>query len=624
MVKLHPLVTLFSKSGIGKSSLLNAGIIPQVIKDGQYEPLRIRFEAFVEGKNLSPLDIFRKVIVPNGSASTFLDKLIENEPSLWHDIKEFQIEKNKGLLLIFDQCEELFTYPPETIQEFKRQLVEALYTVVPDRYLNILEKFLSENNGNLPLTDEQMQQLQTPPSIKIIISIRSDRKYYLSKLSDSLLDVEKIGYELNPLEIDQATLAIKYPAQIDDPTLATPVFRYSEEAIQELLRFLTKEGTQKVEPFQLQILCNVLEKKVQNPDQVLQKDDLGDVEKIIENYYEDQLALIKDPHEIEAARTLIEKGLILEEGKIRLTLFEGQIARDYPIKPETIVQLVNSHLLRREVSLKGGFMYELSHDAWVDPVLKAKARHEEAKRKAEEARRRKEEKEELERQQKAREEEIRLEREAREAELTRQKEIADRERGLRLEAERSRRRALIYARIAVATSIVMLLLGFLTTDYYVRTLVSTGYVFKYNEQYGEAIKSYQKARRFDLFNRYALQDSIQKVEATGRQKVEYDSLVSQADSLNKLGEHHLLEALDLYQKAITTGYPKSDDARTKAAAIESQRKTLAETYIKNGDDFSEGRYFKEALEAYKWADKFDPRNPYILDKIKKTNLRKNQ
>ncbi|MBK8920014.1 MAG: hypothetical protein IPM81_00625 [Saprospirales bacterium] len=621
MVKLHPLVTLFSKSGIGKSSLLNAGIIPQVIKDGQYEPLRIRFEAFVEGKNLSPLDIFRKVIVPNGSASTFLDKLIENEPSLWHDIKEFQIEKNKGLLLIFDQCEELFTYPPETIQEFKRQLVEALYTVVPDRYLNILEKFLSENNGSLPLTDEQMQQLQTPPSIKIIISIRSDRKYFLSKLSDSLLDVEKIGYELNPLEIDQATLAIKHPAQIDDPTLATPVFRYSEEAMQELLRFLTKGGSQKVEPFQLQILCNVLEKKVQKPGQVLQRGDLGDVEKIIENYYEDQLALIKDPKEREAARTLIEKGLILEEGKIRLTLFEGQIARDYPIKPDTIVQLVNSHLLRREVSLKGGFMYELSHDAWVDPVLRAKARHEEAKQKAEEARRRKEEKEELERQQKAREEEIRLEREAREAELTRQKEIADRERGLRLEAERSRRRALIYARIAVATSILMLLLGVLATDYYIWSLVSTGTRLEDSEKYDDAVKSFETARDFDLLDRYTLQIRIDSVKVKQKQQADYNILVSQADSLNNLGGQYLLDALDLYKKAISTGYPKYEHAKAQSDAIQNQRFTISRTLLSDGVARFDAGNFSGALQLYEIADKFDQNNDYIRRKIEQTRMK---
>ena len=45
-IRLQPLVVLHAKSGLGKSSLLQAGIVPQVLHDGKYCPVHIRFNAF--------------------------------------------------------------------------------------------------------------------------------------------------------------------------------------------------------------------------------------------------------------------------------------------------------------------------------------------------------------------------------------------------------------------------------------------------------------------------------------------------------------------------------------------------------------------------------------------------
>jgi hypothetical protein len=134
LIKLEPLVVLYAKSGMGKSSLLNAGIIPAVMKEGDYHPLSIRFQAWTEGKADAPAFIARRLIAPTGSAQTFLDTLITDEPSLWHDLKEAQIEGKKKFLLIFDQFEELFTYPPEAIKAFKEDLAEVLYAKIPQRF----------------------------------------------------------------------------------------------------------------------------------------------------------------------------------------------------------------------------------------------------------------------------------------------------------------------------------------------------------------------------------------------------------------------------------------------------------------------------------------------------------
>ena len=62
LIKTEPLVVLYAKSGMGKSSLLNAGIVPAVLRDGEYTPLNIRFNAWTEGKTELPADIARAAI----------------------------------------------------------------------------------------------------------------------------------------------------------------------------------------------------------------------------------------------------------------------------------------------------------------------------------------------------------------------------------------------------------------------------------------------------------------------------------------------------------------------------------------------------------------------------------
>ena len=86
-----------------------------------------------------------------------------------------------------------------------------------------------------------------------------------------------------------------------------------------------------------------------------------------------------------AARKLIEEGLIFEEEERRLTLYEGQIFKTYGISPELLRKLLDTHLIRSEPSLRGGYTYELSHDTLVAPVLKAKKKRLENERLVREA-----------------------------------------------------------------------------------------------------------------------------------------------------------------------------------------------------------------------------------------------
>jgi hypothetical protein len=138
--------------------------------------------------------------------------------------------------------------------------------------------------------------------------------------------------------------------------------------------FLTDEHNGKIESTQLQIVCHSIEKKViQQNIQVVTPEHLGDLKNIIVNYYDEIISTIEPEGQRDKARRLIEEGLIFEKDEIRLSLFEGQIEETFGVTNDTLRKLVNSHLLRSEEREKGKYIYELSHDTLVEPVLQAKA-----------------------------------------------------------------------------------------------------------------------------------------------------------------------------------------------------------------------------------------------------------
>jgi Leucine-rich repeat (LRR) protein len=371
LIKTEPLVVLYAKSGMGKSSLLNAGIVPAVLREGDYTPLHIRFNAWTEGKTDTPADIARSAISPEGSQTTFLDSLIENELSLWHELKENQLLSGgqRKYLLVFDQFEELFTYPPEAIAAFREQMAEALYTKIPQRYRRVLEGQIEV--GTCQLHDDEFDRLQEPVQLRIVLSIRSDRMHLMDRLSESLPDILAHCYELDALSADQAAAAVTEPAA-QPGDFASPAFGYSHEAVQHILQFLDdSEG--RIETVHLQILCrNFEERAAREGIRFFEKNTLGDLEGIIDGFYHRQLDALGTGEARRNARLLIEEGLIVPENSQRLTMHEAQIDSLFRVPREHLSRLVDGGLLRAEPALRGGYAYELSHDTLVVPALKAR------------------------------------------------------------------------------------------------------------------------------------------------------------------------------------------------------------------------------------------------------------
>lgn len=384
LIRLEPLVVLYARSGMGKSSLLNAGLLPSIRLEGRYRPLSIRLGAWTEGKAETPLEMTRERIrQEHGSLASPFDPLAAPEGSLWETLKAAQAAQPQPLLLIFDQFEELFTYPPEAVRAFGASLSEALFTRIPQRYRTALEQQLEADPEALDET--LLQALEAPLDLRVVMAIRSDRLSLLDGLTGELPTLLKNLFELPPLDDAAAREAILEPAKYRDDAFDSPAFTYAPAALDGLVSYLTQQGSQRIESTQLQILCQSVERKVHTEGQVIAAADLGDLAAVTAGYYGEQLALLGDEAAQLPARRLIEEGLVFEEEERRLSMYEGQIFRTYGLTPEQLRALVDAHLLRAEPSLQGGYTYELSHDTLVAPVLEAKHKRLGAERAAREA-----------------------------------------------------------------------------------------------------------------------------------------------------------------------------------------------------------------------------------------------
>ncbi|PHN06208.1 formylglycine-generating enzyme family protein [Flavilitoribacter nigricans] len=377
------LAVLYARSGLGKSSLLQAGIVPRLLSEGSYEPYSFRFGTWQEGRESRPVQLTVDRL-GLGAGPFYLDKLIPNEDSLWYHCKRLQLQSRQNRLIwLFDQFEEIFTYNTAAVAQFGDQLSDLLYQQIPSRFRDALEE-----QADL-LTQEEMDQLYEPLEVHALFSIRADRLSLLDQLSGILPAILHQRYELKPLYRLQAEDAILNPAYSRLPGFATPPFDYTDEALDYILEYLTEGGTETIESFQLQIICQYAEQQISGPEtgKLIAVSDLGDLGNIFKNYYDGRIGRLSTPEDQLAARKLIEEGLIFEDDERRLSLYEGQIERDFGVSSALLKELVDTHLLRSESDPRGGFVYELSHDTLVAPILQAKQRRrlreEEVRRKAE-------------------------------------------------------------------------------------------------------------------------------------------------------------------------------------------------------------------------------------------------
>jgi YVTN family beta-propeller protein len=359
-------VTVYARSGLGKTSLLKAGVASRLREEG-YLPLFVR----VNDANNGP---FRALIdaIPVEAARQDIEFVPGHSESLWRFFKTAEFWRQDLLLtpvLILDQFEELFTLQSEQARaHFLNELSYLTRGVRPPP---------SEETP----PDEELSE--HPPSVHIVLSLREDYLGFLEEAAEHIPQILDARFRLAPLELQAAEEAIVGPAAVSDPGLATKPFALDRATVTEILDYLAEARTRTagetrryVEPFQLQLICQHMEQMADarqaasRADLTITMADLGGeagLTQTLHDFYRDAIEKLPNRRDRRASRRLCEEFLISPEGR-RLSQEENELRRQLGLSKETLGRLAASRLLRSENRSESTY-YELSHDTLVEPVL---------------------------------------------------------------------------------------------------------------------------------------------------------------------------------------------------------------------------------------------------------------
>ncbi len=364
LILANRLVIVYARSGLGKTSLLNAGVAPR-LRDAGTLPLFVRVNDTVRGPLASVLDDVK------AEAERQQVEFIEGQGnpllSFFKSVEFWRGDLLVAPVLIIDQFEELFTLQPEDAREaFLSELGYLIRGVAP----RSLQEADSHSNS-------------TPLSVRVVLALREEFVGILEEAADRIPQIMDHRFRLAPLNCDAAARAITGPAAIEDPEILTRPFRLDPSCVDSILEYLTKSTpgahtarSRTVEPFHLQLICQRIEKIValkqeaSNVEIVLTLEDLGGeaaLAQTLGDFYSDAIKSVSIGPQRRAVRRLCEQYLISPEGR-RLSLDERELERQLKLSGEVLKQLVKCRLLRIDPRSNGTY-YELSHDALVGPVL---------------------------------------------------------------------------------------------------------------------------------------------------------------------------------------------------------------------------------------------------------------
>lgn len=371
------LLVVFGRSGVGKSSVLNAGVFEQLRARGRW-PVVIRLNEPERPPTSLVADDIEAAVGRHDDVEVLWQQGVgeQGRPRrLWDLLAGMEVWTGNTLqqpVLVFDQFEELFTL--DWNPRVRRDFIQDLGQVIRRRRVG----------------DEDVVRLDAPlppPDVKVVLVLREDSLGELEALTTDIPQILHNRFRLQGLDPEDAERAIREPALTEDSRLRSRPFTYDQEATELLLRFLRtgEDGAQQsahVDPSQLQVVCQHVERRIlpgktshDDGPVVITPSDLGGADglkDILRDYYRREVESL-DTAVQDDVRQLCELGLVSRSGR-RLSLEEGEIEHDYGVTPDVLEALIDKRLLRAE-SRVGSVYYELAHDSLVAPIKDHRATH---------------------------------------------------------------------------------------------------------------------------------------------------------------------------------------------------------------------------------------------------------
>ncbi len=327
-IMAHKLTVLYGASGVGKTSLIQAGVVPRLREDG-YTAFYVR--SLEDPAQAIKVEALRLARGPEAQ----LDE--DARTTTLHTYLRQVLPAVTRLVVFLDQFEEFFIRLGDGV---RRAFIEELAACLEDDAL--------EMRAVLSLRDDYFQRLD-----------EFDERY--PKVFDN-------RFRLRNLDEEKARLAIFLPAHQFG-------LSYEDRLLRQLLADLERGG---VEPAQLQIVCHKLYEDLVDSGQpstftLARYQALGRTKAILAGYLDDVLEKLPEG-EREPARGVLKSMVTGQETKAALSareIAQDEIVRGLGLDEEMagriLGELRDSHVVRK-LALAEGESYELAHEVMVERV----------------------------------------------------------------------------------------------------------------------------------------------------------------------------------------------------------------------------------------------------------------
>jgi DNA-binding winged helix-turn-helix (wHTH) protein len=306
---------LHGRSGVGKSSILRAGLMPRLKSSGHL------------------VFVIRSFTDPLHQMTVALAEQTDEEST---DIAELlrQAGQERLVIFFFDQFEEFFTALDDQTQQ---RFIDSIGNLVRD--------------DSLPL--------------KVVFALREDLLAEMSRFKSAIPEIFHHEYRLKRLSRQQAAQAITEPALKADCNIESRL-------VSRLLDDLDENGS--IDPPQLQIVCDNLYdwREPQGALTLEIYERLGGASQILAGYLERVLRRFNSS-DLQAAKEILTALISHEGGRLVLrdsdlvARARGRISDEAEVISRIIEELVAARIVRRR-SQDGEAWIELAHDVLTEEV----------------------------------------------------------------------------------------------------------------------------------------------------------------------------------------------------------------------------------------------------------------
>lgn len=401
------ITVLYSDSGIGKTSFLNAGISSKYLKKG-YFPIRISFidevlsDSFIDNIEewiIQRLVKYFEIIESDALKKTSIEELKGLE---WMYLHEYQIDNFPNYLwwflhtntivdkktgtkyqpfIIFDQFEEVFS---KTESRASRKILHDLFKAIEDVSSSAVPTAIDVELEKLEKRNIYLD-IDCNPNYKIVFSLRKEYlaefDYWTNK-QYSIPELYRNRMLLLPLTREQAERVI---TQQPDPEKDGDCIDTLNEVKDIIIDRIDVKGTNEVEPLMLSVLCSRLyDEAMSKGINHLTKQDVAaiNIDTLVATFYNDIVSgVIKDAKLLsEFEEQMVDKDNHRNKVKSSSLLnglfddkFERKDSEGKAIETSYKEELEDKHIIRVE-KYNGEDYVELIHDRLCD-VIKERRIH---------------------------------------------------------------------------------------------------------------------------------------------------------------------------------------------------------------------------------------------------------